>query len=160
MRFYPQPKLTSRSTIRRRLSSTLLSRRPRFRSTCWASVAAPRQTMLTRSHWPRCSSRAPRRGQRAAAFAGLYGHRAFYRGGEQAERDPLMVVGRLDRQLDGDAVIGDNLSAFVEFLVQHLDRQSASAPAPPPTGTAFISITVRKMRLTLWISRWRSAREN
>jgi TIR domain len=48
-----------------------------------------------------------------------------------AERDPLAVVGRLDRQLDGDTVVGDNLSAFAEFLVQHLER---SAPSREVSG--------------------------
>jgi len=46
------------------------------------------------------------------------------------ERDPLNVIARLDRQLDNDTVIGDNLSAFVEFLFQHLERTSAVAQLP------------------------------
>jgi hypothetical protein len=44
------------------------------------------------------------------------------------ERDPLIVVASLDRQLDSDTIVGDNLSEFAEFLLQHLDRTA------PPTG--------------------------
>jgi hypothetical protein len=44
-------------------------------------------------------------------------------GDEQgAERDPLAVVRRFDSQLDSDTVVGDGLSRFTEFLMQHLHR--------------------------------------
>ena len=52
-------------------------------------------------------------------------------GEAEAERDPLAVVARLDRQLDGDTVVGYTLSAFAEFLVQHLE---GSAPSRKVSG--------------------------
>ncbi len=48
-----------------------------------------------------------------------------------AERDPFAVVARLGRQLDGDKVFGGNLSAFADFLVQHLEQ---SAPSREVSG--------------------------
>jgi hypothetical protein len=56
-----------------------------------------------------------------------------------AARDPLTVVARLDRQLDGDTIVGDNLSAFAEFIIQHLDR---SAPAGAPAGPIGAGVSV------------------
>jgi len=47
-----------------------------------------------------------------------------------AERDPLAVAAKLGQPLDSDTIVGDNLSAFVEFLLQHLDRTASPAELP------------------------------
>jgi hypothetical protein len=44
----------------------------------------------------------------------------------KAERDPLAVLAKFNRQLATDKVEGDSLSKFVDFFFQHLDRT-----APP-----------------------------
>jgi hypothetical protein len=53
-------------------------------------------------------------------------------------RDPLEVVGHFckERRLETDTIVGDNLSAFAEFLVQHLARtaQARRIPGPIPEG--------------------------
>ena len=48
-----------------------------------------------------------------------------------AERDPFAVIAELDRQLDNDKVFDDNLSKFVEFLIQHLKASELSYREPP-----------------------------
>jgi hypothetical protein len=40
----------------------------------------------------------------------------------KADRDPLAVLTKFDRQLATDKIEGDSLSKFVDFLFQHLDR--------------------------------------
>jgi hypothetical protein len=51
---------------------------------------------------------------------------------ESAERDPLGVLADFDTHLPSDKVEGDNLSKFVEFVVQHLEK---TAPARELTKT-------------------------
>lgn len=53
---------------------------------------------------------------------------------ETAQRDPLAVVERLERPLDNDTVIGDTLSTFAEFLLQHLERAATAVEQPSPVG--------------------------
>lgn len=43
------------------------------------------------------------------------------------ERDPLAVLARFDRQIDSDKVDGSEITRFVEFVVQTLERQSLAA---------------------------------
>lgn len=50
-------------------------------------------------------------------------------------RDPLAVVSRLDRHLDGDTIVGDNLSAFAEFVIHHLDRSAPASETAGPIGS-------------------------
>jgi hypothetical protein len=47
-------------------------------------------------------------------------------------RDPLAVVAALGGQLDTDTVVGDNLSEFAQFLLQHLDRLASSKESLEP----------------------------
>ena len=47
-------------------------------------------------------------------------------GEPKAERDPLAVLAKFNAQLATDKVDGENLSKFVDFFFQHLDR---TAPA-------------------------------
>jgi len=76
--------------------------------------------------------------ERAAAGEGfrriLWAPRFLGDAGQTVERDPLEVVARFDRQLDGDTVVGDNLSAFTEFLIQHLQRSNSSAQVLGPVA--------------------------
>ena len=49
-----------------------------------------------------------------------------------AARDPLAVLGKFgDRVLEGDNVLGDNLSRFIDFLIRHLEQ---TAPRLAPTA--------------------------
>jgi hypothetical protein len=48
-----------------------------------------------------------------------------------SERDPLAVLKKFGEQLPSDKVDGSEISAFVEFIVQHLER---IAPLPDVTG--------------------------
>jgi hypothetical protein len=48
-----------------------------------------------------------------------------------AERDPLAVLARFDRQLATDRVEGDALSKFVDFLIQHLGRNAPRSEITP-----------------------------
>jgi hypothetical protein len=58
----------------------------------------------------------------------LWAPRFLNEGGNTfTERDPLALVARLDRQLENDTVVGDTLSAFVEFLILHLKRTAPPA---------------------------------
>jgi len=54
-------------------------------------------------------------------------------GGVESERDPAQVLARFGAQLDGDKLVGEPLTRFIEFLVRHLDqtapRRAAAAPA-------------------------------
>jgi hypothetical protein len=43
------------------------------------------------------------------------------------ERDPSAVVERLDKQLDSDKVVGDGLSRFAGYLIEHLDSTAPVA---------------------------------
>ncbi len=47
-----------------------------------------------------------------------------------AERDPLAIVERFDKQLDGDKVVGDGLSRFAGYLIEHLDSTAPVAQMP------------------------------
>jgi hypothetical protein len=51
------------------------------------------------------------------------------------ERDPLAVLAGFDVHLPSDKVEGDNLSKFVEFVVQHLDRTAPARDLAKPTGS-------------------------
>jgi hypothetical protein len=53
---------------------------------------------------------------------------------EQGERDPLAVLTRFDAHLPSDKVEGDNLSKFVEFLIQHIERAAPASELAKPTG--------------------------
>ncbi len=53
----------------------------------------------------------------------------------QTERDPLAVLAGFDPHLPSDKVEGDNLSKFVEFVVQHLERTAPARTVASPTGT-------------------------
>jgi hypothetical protein len=48
----------------------------------------------------------------------------------EIQRDPLAVLTRMDRQLPSDKIIGDNLTAFIGFLVAHLDETGPAREAP------------------------------
>jgi hypothetical protein len=51
-------------------------------------------------------------------------------GDGSTERDPLAVAAERSRPLDSDTIVGDNLSAFAEFLLQHLDSTAPAAERP------------------------------
>lgn len=48
-------------------------------------------------------------------------------GENAAERDPSAVVERLDKQLDSDKIVGDSLSRFAGYLIEHLDSTAPAA---------------------------------
>ncbi len=52
-------------------------------------------------------------------------------GAGSIERDPLAVLGKFGEQLASDKIDGSEISAFVEFVVQHLER---IAPLPDVAG--------------------------
>ena len=65
------------------------------------------------------------------------------------ERDPLKVLAGFNQQLATDEIVGDNLSKFVEFLVQGLDRTAPTESLTDSPATArdrFMSTTARKTR--------------
>jgi TIR domain len=45
---------------------------------------------------------------------------------ESPERDPLAVLDKFDRHVSSDKVEGDNLSKFVDFIIQHLEKTAPS----------------------------------
>ncbi|MFI5013703.1 MAG: toll/interleukin-1 receptor domain-containing protein [Hyphomicrobiales bacterium] len=47
------------------------------------------------------------------------------------DRNPLDVLGKFDRQLDTDKIDGNDLSKFVDFLTQHLERRRPVELRPP-----------------------------
>jgi TIR domain len=47
---------------------------------------------------------------------------------EGATRDPFAVLAKFDRKLDNDTVDGSELSAFVQFVIQHLDKNTPPVP--------------------------------
>lgn len=50
------------------------------------------------------------------------------------ERDPLAVAAERNRSVDSDTIVGDNLSTFAEFLLQHLDRTAPTVERPASVG--------------------------
>jgi hypothetical protein len=61
----------------------------------------------------------------------LWAPRFVAEGDENAdERDPLAVVARLDRTLDGDKVVDYGLSRFAGYLVEYLGSMAPAAQAP------------------------------
>src|SRR5260370_26355513 len=52
--------------------------------------------------------------------------------GAVAERDPLQVLARFDKQIATDKIDGDILGKFIEFLFQYLAQ---TAPPPPARAT-------------------------
>jgi TIR domain len=44
-------------------------------------------------------------------------------------RDPFAVLAKFDQKLDGDTVEGSEISAFAQFLIQHLDKNTPPVPA-------------------------------
>jgi hypothetical protein len=53
---------------------------------------------------------------------------------DAVERDPQAVAAERDRPVDSDTVVGDNLSAFAEFLLQHLASTAPAAEVAEPPG--------------------------
>jgi hypothetical protein len=53
---------------------------------------------------------------------------------DQGERDPLAVLSRFDAHLPSDKVEGDNLSKFVEFVVQHIEHAAPARDLAMPTA--------------------------
>ncbi|HXW50456.1 MAG TPA: toll/interleukin-1 receptor domain-containing protein [Candidatus Acidoferrales bacterium] len=45
-----------------------------------------------------------------------------------AERDPFAILEKFDHKLDSDTVDGSELSAFAQFVVQHLDKNTPPMP--------------------------------
>lgn len=91
-------------------------------------------------------ARAARR-VRAAAAAGSEEAEAFRRivwapkylddsdgtpSGGEAQRDPLAVLERFGEQLPSDKVPGENLTQFINFLYQHLERRKPRSAAVLP----------------------------
>jgi hypothetical protein len=60
---------------------------------------------------------------------------------ETGERDPLEVLAKFHRQLGGDRVSGDALSRFVDFVAQHLMRETPpieTAPQIPAESSVYV----------------------
>lgn len=43
-------------------------------------------------------------------------------------RDPFVVVAKFDHKLDSDTIEGSEISAFVQFVIQHLDKNAPPVP--------------------------------
>ena len=47
---------------------------------------------------------------------------------EGAARDPFAVLAKFDRKLDSDTIDGSEISAFAQFVIQHLDKNVPPVP--------------------------------
>ena len=69
----------------------------------------------------------------------IWAPRILTEGGNGEERDSTAVLGKFDQHLATDKIVGENLSKFVDFLIQRLDdlvimQAAPSAEAPAEDG--------------------------
>jgi hypothetical protein len=61
----------------------------------------------------------------------IWAPRVLTEGGTAEERDSTAILGKFDQHLPSDKIVGENLSKFVDFLIQRLDDQIVVQTVPP-----------------------------